>query len=83
MDNLPNIVIVMPAYNAAKTLQRTYDEIPPAYRKDIILVDDFSSDITIEVALKLGLKVISHSKNRGYGSNQKTCYQTASPAWYR
>ena len=76
MDNLPNIVIVMPAYNAAKTLQRTYDEIPIAYRKDIILVDDYSSDKTIEVAQNLGIKVICHPNNRGYGANQKTCYQT-------
>lgn len=77
MDHSPNIVIVMPAYNAAKTLQRTYDEIPPAYRKDIILVDDCSVDKTVELAKKLGIKVICHSKNRGYGGNQKTCYQTA------
>ncbi len=77
MDKSPNIVIVMPAYNAAKTLQRTYDEIPLAYRKEIILVDDGSTDNTVEIAQKLGLKVISHKKNRGYGGNQKTCYQTA------
>ncbi len=67
----------MPAYNAAKTLKRTYDEIPLAYRKEIILVDDFSSDNTVEVAQNLGLKVICHPQNRGYGGNQKTCYQTA------
>ncbi len=77
MDNIPNIVIVMPAFNAAKTLQRTYDEIPAAFRNDIVLVDDCSSDNTVEVALNLGIKVISHPKNRGYGGNQKTCYQTA------
>jgi len=77
MNKSPNVVIVMPAYNAAKTLQRTYDEIPPAYRKEIILVDDFSSDNTVEVAQNLGIKVICHPKNRGYGANQKTCYQTA------
>jgi glycosyltransferase involved in cell wall biosynthesis len=77
MNKSPNVVIVMPAYNAAKTLQRTYDEIPPAYRKEIILVDDCSSDKTVEVAQNLGIKVICHPKNRGYGANQKTCYQTA------
>jgi glycosyltransferase involved in cell wall biosynthesis len=77
MNKSPNVVVVMPAFNAAKTLQRTYDEIPPAYRNEIILVDDCSSDNTVEVAQSLGLKVISHKKNRGYGGNQKTCYQTA------
>jgi glycosyltransferase involved in cell wall biosynthesis len=77
MNQSPNIVVVMPAYNAAKTLQRTYEEIPREYRNDIILVDDCSTDNTVEVAQKLGLKVICHPKNRGYGGNQKTCYQTA------
>ena len=77
MDNSPNIVIVMPAYNAAKTLHRTYDEIPPSYRGNIILVDDCSADTTVQDAKNLGLKVICHSNNQGYGGNQKTCYQTA------
>jgi glycosyltransferase involved in cell wall biosynthesis len=77
MNKSPKIIIVMPAYNAAKTLRRTYDEIPLAYRKNIILVDDASTDETIEVAQNLGINVIQHSKNRGYGGNQKTCYQTA------
>jgi glycosyltransferase involved in cell wall biosynthesis len=71
------IVIVMPAYNAAKTLKRTYDEIPPEYHQDIILVDDCSSDQTVEIAQNLGVKVICHSKNEGYGGNQKTCYRQA------
>ena len=73
----PNIIIVMPAYNAAKTLQRTYNEIPPEYRKEIILVDDCSSDNTVAVAQNLGIKVICHPKNQGYGGNQKTCYKQA------
>lgn len=77
MNESPKIVIVMPAYNAMKTLQRTYDEIPLSYRRNIILVDDGSTDTTVEVAQNLGLKVICHPKNRGYGGNQKTCYQTA------
>ena len=67
----------MPAYNAAKTLQRTYNEVPAAYRDQIILVDDYSSDNTIEVAQSLGIKTIRHSKNLGYGGNQKTCYRAA------
>lgn len=77
MDNLENIIIVMPAYNAAKTLQLTYDEIPLAFREKIILVDDGSTDNTVQVAENLGLHVICHDKNRGYGGNQKTCYQAA------
>jgi len=70
-----NIFIVLPAYNAAKTLVRTLDEIPPAYRQNIILVDDASSDNTVEVARQAGLTVIVHTRNLGYGGNQKTCYQ--------
>jgi len=71
------IFIVLPAYNAAKTLTRTLDEIPSEYRKNIILVDDASKDNTVEVAQKAGLTVIVHEKNRGYGGNQKTCYTQA------
>lgn len=71
------IVIVLPAYNAAKTLMRTLDEIPPAYRGNIILVDDASKDETVEVAKKAGLMVFRHEQNRGYGANQKTCYREA------
>lgn len=77
MDEPAKVVIVMPAFNAARTLQRTYEEIPDAYRGQIVLVDDASSDNTIEVAQNLGIRVIRHSKNTGYGGNQKTCYQTA------
>lgn len=68
------IVIVMPAYNAAKTVQNTYEEIPRKFRKNIILVDDGSKDNTVDVARKLGIKVIVHTRNLGYGGNQKTCY---------
>ena len=71
------IVIVLPAYNAAKTLQRTLDEIPPEYRAHVILVDDASSDNTVEVARQAGLMVFRHEQNRGYGGNQKTCYREA------
>jgi glycosyltransferase involved in cell wall biosynthesis len=64
----------MPAYNAAKTLEKTYDDIPRDIVDHIILVDDVSQDETVEIARRLGLKVIIHSQNRGYGGNQKTCY---------
>lgn len=69
-----NIFIVLPAYNAAKTLKRTLDEIPPAFRKNIILVDDASKDETADLARQAGLTVFVHPQNRGYGGNQKTCY---------
>lgn len=71
------IFIVLPAYNAAKTLMRTLDEIPAEYRRNIILVDDASKDNTVEIAQAAGLTVIVHSENRGYGSNQKTCYSAS------
>lgn len=71
------VVIVLPAYNAARTLQRTLDEIPPEYREHVILVDDASTDNTVEVAEQAGLVVFRHEKNRGYGGNQKTCYREA------
>lgn len=72
------IVVVMPAYNAAVTLQKTYNEIPFSIVDEVILVDDHSKDHTSEVAKELGInKVIRHPKNRGYGGNQKTCYAAA------
>ncbi|MEW5802783.1 MAG: glycosyltransferase family 2 protein [bacterium] len=72
------VVVVMPAYNAARTLMQTYREIPFDIVDDVVLVDDASQDDTLEVARKLGLStVIRHPKNRGYGGNQKTCYTTA------
>src|SRR5260370_364077 len=70
------IVVVMPAYNAAQTLERTVSEVP-ALVDEIILVDDGSSDGTAEIARKLGLHTLIHEKNRGYGGNQKTCYTAA------
>jgi glycosyltransferase involved in cell wall biosynthesis len=71
------IVIILPAYNAEKTLMRTLEEIPPEFRKYIILVDDASKDRTVEVARQAGLMVFQHPVNRGYGGNQKTCYEKA------
>jgi len=73
----PRLVIVMPAYNAARTLERTYADIPHDIVERIILVDDVSRDETVDIARKLGLDVIIHSQNRGYGGNQKTCYDAA------
>lgn len=67
----------MPAYNAARTIKDTYQEIPERFRKNIILVDDHSKDNTIEVAKNLGIQVFTHSRNLGYGGNQKTCYTEA------
>lgn len=67
----------MPAYNAEKTLQKTYDEIPKNIVDKIILTDDASKDRTVEVAKSLGIKTYVHEENRGYGSNQKTCYKAA------
>src|SRR3989338_6204082 len=77
MVNNPKVVIVMPAYNAARTGQSTYEEIPVKFRKNIILVDDGSRDNTVEIAKRLGIKVFTHTKNLGYGGNQKTCYYEA------
>ena len=71
------ICVVLPAYNAARTLERTLREIPMAVIDDIILVDDFSTDDTVEVARRHNLFVFRHDRNRGYGGNQKTCYRLA------
>ena len=67
----------MPAYNAALTLERTYADIPHPLVERIILVDDVSHDQTVEIARRLGLDVIIHHQNLGYGGNQKTCYDAA------
>ncbi len=67
----------MPAYNAEKTLERTYADIPKGCVDDVILVDDASRDRTVQEARRLGLHVVVHPANRGYGANQKTCYRTA------
>jgi glycosyltransferase involved in cell wall biosynthesis len=71
------VIVVMPAYNAEKTLERTLDDIPRDWVDDIILVDDCSRDGTVELAKKIGLRVFVHKENRGYGGNQKTCYTEA------
>lgn len=71
------VIVVMPAYNAAKTLKKTLDDIPKGTADKVLLVDDGSSDKTVEIAKKLGLEVIIHPQNRGYGANQKTCYTLA------
>jgi len=77
IDN-KKIVIVLPAYNAALTLKKTYEEIPFEIVDEVILVDDDSSDKTIEIGHELGIShIIKHDKNRGYGGNQKTCYNKA------
>lgn len=78
MINNKKLVVVLPAYNAALTLKRTYDEIPFDIVDEVVLVDDCSKDNTVEVAKQIGIRhVISHEKNKGYGGNQKTCYDTA------
>ncbi len=72
------VVVVMPAYNAAGTLEKTYREIPRDVVDEVILVDDVSRDETVAIAAKLGVDVvIRHQKNLGYGGNQKTCYREA------
>jgi glycosyltransferase involved in cell wall biosynthesis len=75
--NEPQIVVVLPAYNAARTLERTYADIPREKVHHIILVDDVSRDQTVEIARALGMSVVIHVQNRGYGGNQKTCYLEA------
>jgi len=72
------ITVILPAYNAANTLEKTYNEIPFDIVDEVILTDDFSSDHTVRVAEKLGIKhIIQHKKNKGYGANQKSCYKKA------
>jgi glycosyltransferase involved in cell wall biosynthesis len=71
------IVVVLPAYFAANTLERTYAEIPRDIVDEVLLVDDASTDGTLELARSLGIRSLQHEKNRGYGANQKTCYQAA------
>ena len=73
----PRVIAVMPAYNAASTLVKTLNDIPEGSVQEVILVDDCSTDNTVELARSLGLTVIEHEKNRGYGGNQKTCYAEA------
>jgi glycosyltransferase involved in cell wall biosynthesis len=71
------IIVVLPAYNAAETLKQTYNEIPHDIIDDVILIDDASTDATVEMAQLLGIATIRHDRNRGYGGNQKTCYTAA------
>lgn len=71
------VIVILPAYNAEKTLEITYSEIPFDIVDDVLLVDDASSDKTADVAKSLGIKTIVHPENKGYGGNQKTCYREA------
>src|SRR5512139_1399901 len=71
------VLVVMPAYNAAQTLERTYQDIPFDVVDEVLLVDDASHDETVEVARRLGIRSFLHEQNLGYGRNQKTCYTEA------
>jgi len=71
------VVVVCPAYKAALTLERTYSELPHAIVDEVLLVDDASTDETVRLALRLGIRTFVHERNRGYGANQKTCYYEA------
>jgi len=77
MDRDKKVIIVMPAYYAEKTVEKTFRAIPEGSYDEIILVDDASQDKTVEIAQSLGIKTIVHEKNKGYGANQKTCYDHA------
>jgi glycosyltransferase involved in cell wall biosynthesis len=77
MLNGQRVAVVLPAYNAARTLRRTVEEIPAEIVDDIILTDDASSDETVALARQMGLYTLRHNANRGYGGNQKTCYTAA------
>ena len=77
MLNKKKVVVVLPAYNAARTLRRTVDEIPREIVDEVILTDDASRDNTSDLARELGLITIRHDHNTGYGGNQKTCYRAA------
>jgi glycosyltransferase involved in cell wall biosynthesis len=76
-DAQPRVIVVMPAYNAAQTLVRTYSDIPAGVVHHVILVDDVSRDDTVAIAKLLDIQVVVHRQNTGYGGNQKTCYDTA------
>lgn len=77
MINNKKVVVIMPAYNAQKTLKQTYDEIYKDFVDEVILVDDFSGDGTKNLARELNITTIAHERNKGYGANQKTCYRAA------
>jgi glycosyltransferase involved in cell wall biosynthesis len=80
MIHKKKVVVVMPAYNAERTLKATYAEVPKDIVDEVILVDDASRDETAKVAKKLGIRTLIHPQNRGYGGNQKTCYAAARKA---
>jgi glycosyltransferase involved in cell wall biosynthesis len=75
--NGKRVIVVLPAYNAGRTLEKTISEIPPGVVDEMLLVDDASGDDTVEVARRLGVPYVVHPENRGYGGNQKTCYAEA------
>lgn len=77
MLNGMKVVVVMPAYNARKTLESTYRELPHDIVDEVLLTDDASTDATAALACELGIRTLAHPKNRGYGGNQKTCYREA------
>ena len=77
MSDRPKVVVVMPAYNAGQTLRMTYESLPKDAVNLVILVDDGSTDQTLEIARELGLEIFVHNRNYGYGANQKTCYTEA------
>jgi glycosyltransferase involved in cell wall biosynthesis len=77
MTQSPKVVVVMPAYNAGRTLRLTYEQLPKDAVSLVILVDDGSTDQTLQVARELGLEIFVHNRNYGYGANQKTCYTEA------
>src|SRR5271156_5650346 len=71
------VTVILPAYNAARTLERTYQEIPHDIVDEVILTDDGSGDETVRLSQRLGILTLVHNRNRGYGANQKTCYAAA------
>jgi glycosyltransferase involved in cell wall biosynthesis len=78
MINSKKVIIVLPAYNASETLQKTYNEIPFDIVDEVVLVDDHSTDETLRVAKELGIEhLVKHDRNKGYGANQKSCYKKA------
>lgn len=77
MSKAGRVIAVMPAYNAERTVRRVFEDIPAGSVDEVILVDDCSSDDTVKIARDLGIRVIEHEKNTGYGGNQKTCYRAA------
>lgn len=77
MVNNKRVLVVLPAFNAEKTLERTFNEIPKSIVDEVLLVDDYSGDKTVTLAKRLGIRTFTHDQNYGYGRNQKTCYREA------